>query len=124
MRIFKILIFSVLSIFANQDSLYIKSIDSLSIINNVNKNVNNNVNVSTEIHFITPDYENGPFLSISKGNDLACVGFDCSTYSANGEESCAEYFIVYRKFNTETVQKLITPLDSPAANLSKLVSLS
>ncbi len=70
-------------------------------------NVNNNVNVSTEIHFITPDYENGPFLSISKGNDLACVGFDCSTYSANDDESCAEYFIVYRKFNTETVQKLI-----------------
>jgi len=69
-------------------------------------NVNNNVNVSTEIHFIPPDYKNGPFLSISKGNDLACVGFDCSTYSANDDESCAEYFIVYRKFNSETVQKL------------------
>ena len=45
MRIFKILFFSVLSLFANQDSLYIKSIDSLTIIKNFDKILKNDSNL-------------------------------------------------------------------------------
>ena len=64
-------------------------------------NVNNNLTKTLKFSYLPPAYIYGLYV-VRTDSNWALVGIDYETYEWNGND-CEDYYMVYRKFNSETI---------------------